>query len=80
VLSTTIIQKIKETSQNPSNTKKTHKNYFSFWVCFHWLVWFIFLGWVGFGFETPTANTDVTLPGLTSPSKTGVMSFQKHAA
>ena len=28
------------------------------------MVWFIFLGWVGFGFETPTANTDVTLPSL----------------
>ena len=31
---------------------------------FYWLVWFIFLGWVGFGFEIPTANPDVTLPSL----------------
>ena len=58
-------QKInKRTSQNPSNTEKTHKTTFSILVFFYWLVWFIFLGWVGFGFETPTANTDVTLPGL----------------
>ena len=51
-------------SQNPSNTKKTPKNDFWFLVFFYWLVWFIFLGWVGFGFETPTANPDVTLPSL----------------
>jgi ATP-dependent Zn protease len=57
-------KKIKKNSQNPSNTKKTHKNDFWFLVFFYWLVWFIFLGWVGFGFETPTANPDVTLPSL----------------
>jgi len=61
-------KKTKKNSQNPSNTKKTHKNDFWFLVFFYWLVWFIFLGWVGFGFETPTANPDVTLP---SPNTAG---------
>ena len=58
---------IKNKSKKPHKTHQTPRKHIKrLFVLgfFYWLVWFIFLGWVGFGFETPTANTDVTLPSL----------------
>ena len=56
-------KKTKKPHKTRQTPRKHTKTTFGFWF-FYWLVWFIFLGWVGFGFETPTANPDVTLPSL----------------